>query len=232
MKLLAVETATEACSAALVNGEEITERYRIAPRKHAELILPMAQELLSDAGISLSDLDAVAFGRGPGSFTGLRIAAGIVQGIALGTDLPVVPVSTLAALAQGVMNEFSVRNVLAALDARMDELYWGAYTRDQNGLARLQGEEKVGPPEHVSTIESGPWVGAGSGWTEYQVHLKKLPGIKIDRVILDRFPHAADVALLAVDAFEAGMVVPAESATPEYLRNDVARKPAPYKGGS
>ena len=229
MKLLAVETATEACSAALLIGEEITERYRLAPRKHAELILPMAEELLSDAGIGLTDLDAVAFGRGPGSFTGLRIAAGIVQGIAFGADLPVVPVSTLAVLAQGVMQEFDVPNVLAAIDARMGEVYWGAYSRNQNGLARLQGKEKVSAPEHVSSIDSGPWLGAGSGWTDYQAQLKKILGNKINRVILDRFPHAADVALLAVNAFEAGMVVSAEAATPEYLRNNVARKPVTPK---
>ncbi len=229
MKLLAVETATEACSAALVIGEEITERYRLAPRKHAELILPMAQELLSDAGIGLTDLDGVAFGRGPGSFTGLRIAAGIVQGIAFGADLPVVPVSTLAALAQGVIKEFDAPNVLAAIDARMGEVYWGAYTRDENGLAWLQGKEKVSAPEHVSMTDSGPWAGAGSGWTDYQPQLKKILGNKINRVILDRFPHAADVALLAVEAFEAGMAVPAEAAIPEYLRNDVARKPTTSK---
>ena len=142
MILLALETATEACSAALAVDGDIRERFEVAPRGHSELILPMVDELMAEADISIEQVDAIAFGRGPGAFTGLRIAVGVTQGIAFGADLPVVPVSTLAALAQGSESN----SVLAAIDARMDEVYWGAYQRSSAGLMTLCGEEAVIPP--------------------------------------------------------------------------------------
>ena len=143
MKLLAIDTATEGCSAALVNDQQLLTRMEVQPRKHAELILPMLDELLSEAGLAISQLDALAFGRGPGAFTGVRIATGVIQGIAFGADLPVVPVSTLRALAQRAFQEYQHANVLTAFDARMDEVYWASYQLAENGLMRLQGVLKA-----------------------------------------------------------------------------------------
>ena len=125
MKLLAIDTATQACSAALLVGDAIAEDYAEVPRQHNRLILPMVQRLLDEAGLGLGELDALAFGRGPGAFTGVRLAAGVVQGLALGAGLPVVPVSNLAALAQGGLREWGWRRIVACLDARIGELYPG-----------------------------------------------------------------------------------------------------------
>ena len=150
MKLLAIDTATEGCSAALLIDNKMAVRMDVQPRKHAELILPMLDELLSEAGLSVSQLDALAFGRGPGAFTGVRIATGVIQGVAFAADLPVVPVSTLRALAQRTYNEYNHTNVLTAFDARMDEVYWAAYQLDDNGLMSLVGEEAVLSPDDVS----------------------------------------------------------------------------------
>ncbi|MFZ4702392.1 MAG: tRNA (adenosine(37)-N6)-threonylcarbamoyltransferase complex dimerization subunit type 1 TsaB, partial [Candidatus Methylumidiphilus sp.] len=143
MKLLSLETSTEACSAALYLDGEITERYQLAPQQHNKLILPMIQSLLAEADLKLHQLDALAFGRGPGSFTGVRIAAGIVQGLAFGADLPVAPVSTLAAMAQEVFAESDSQYALPCIDARMGEVYWGVYRRGNDGMAKLSGSEVV-----------------------------------------------------------------------------------------
>ncbi|HDP89812.1 MAG TPA: tRNA (adenosine(37)-N6)-threonylcarbamoyltransferase complex dimerization subunit type 1 TsaB, partial [Thioalkalivibrio sp.] len=149
MKILAIDTATDACSAALFLDGEVTSRFELAPRRHTELILPMVGSLLEEAGLAVTDLDAVAFGRGPGAFTGLRIAAGVAQGLALGADLPVIPVSTLATMAQQVMDEAGAEAVAAALDARMGEVYWGCYRRDAEGVAEPVGPETVCAPQAV-----------------------------------------------------------------------------------
>ena len=143
MKILAVETATEACSAALSVEGEIIERYTVSPREHSLLILPMLESLLAEAGLVLNQLDALAFGRGPGSFTGVRIAAGVIQGVAFGADLPVAPVSTLAAMAQDIFAKSRETAVFTALDARMGEVYWGVYQKSEDGYATLWGEEAV-----------------------------------------------------------------------------------------
>jgi tRNA threonylcarbamoyladenosine biosynthesis protein TsaB len=230
MKLLAIETATDACSAALSIDGEICERFEIAPRAHTELILPMIDELMAEADISISQVDAMAFGRGPGAFTGVRIAVGVTQGIAFGADLPVVPVSTLAALAQGCGGD----QILAALDARMDEVYWGAYQRNADGMMTLVGEECVLPPGEVplpdvslteaSLPERKGWQGAGIGW---QVYEAALMARCVGRVALwqgDCFPRARDVALLGIAGFEAGQAVAAEQALPVYLRDKVTWK--------
>ncbi len=134
MKLLAIETAAEACSAALLIDGEISLRYEVQPRKHSELIMSMLNSLLQEADLSPARLDGLAFGCGPGSFTGVRIAAGVAQGVALGADLPVVRVSTLAALAQGYFRQSGHTSVLPAFDARMQEVYWGCYRLQDSGL--------------------------------------------------------------------------------------------------
>ena len=225
MKILAIETATEACSAALLIDGEVMERYQVQPRGHSELILPMVDELLAEAGCPLSSLDAVAFGRGPGSFTGVRIATGVIQGIAFAADLPVAPVSTLAALAQRGFREAGVRRLLAAYDARMREVYWGAYEVMESGLVSAIVGDQVVLPDQVTAPPGGGWYGIGSGWATYQAELSAAVGEQLGGVMPGLFCSAHDVALLAVAAVESGQLVAAEAALPIYLRDNVAAKP-------
>jgi tRNA threonylcarbamoyladenosine biosynthesis protein TsaB len=221
VKLLAIETATDACSAALIIDGECQQRYALAPRAHTELILPMVDELMAEAGLSANQLDVMAFGRGPGAFTGVRIAVGVAQGIAFAADLPVVPVSTLAALAQGLATE---NKILAALDARMDEVYWGAYQRNEAGLMVLVGDECVSAPAAVPLPTGQHWHGAGAGWASYETQLVERCKPLAVTWQADCFPHAADVAQLAVAAYDAGQAVSAEQALPVYLRDTVTWK--------
>ncbi|VAX04878.1 tRNA threonylcarbamoyladenosine biosynthesis protein TsaB [hydrothermal vent metagenome] len=220
MIILALETATEACSAALNIDGEIRERFEIAPREHSMLILPMLESLLTEADISLQQVDALAFGRGPGAFTGVRIGVGVAQGVAFGVDLPVLPISTLAALAQAT----DAVQVLAAIDARMDEVYWGSYRRDKGGLMYLQGEECVAAPDATPTVSGEGWLGAGSGWNMYGDSLGARHAGQVSGVAVDALPRAAAVSRLAVAAFVAGEAVGAEQALPVYLRDTVTWK--------
>ena len=221
-KLLAIETSTPACSAALWAGEEVVERYALAPRQHAALMLPMIESLLLEADISVAQLDAIAFGCGPGSFTGVRIAASVVQGIAFAADLPVVPVSTLAALALGGMRVTGGEQLMAALDARKAEVYWGCYKREGNGAVALLGSECVCAPADVPCPDGSDWVGTGSGWEACGDELMKRTGGQVVRVLPDFEPHAADVAVLGSHAYRQGKTVSPEAAVPVYLRNNVA----------
>ncbi len=224
MKLLAIDTSTEACSAALSINGKISERYEMAPRRHAELILPMIDELLVDAGCTLAQMDAIAFGRGPGAFTGVRIGTGVVQGLAFSIDCPVVPVSSLAAMAYGAMAEYKVDNVLAGIDARMAEVYWAAYQRSVNGGVQLLDEERVCKPDETFIPESGNWIGAGTAWQTYGDELTARYNGLLGEHHPDLFPRARDVAALGVIGFDAGDAVSADEAQPVYLRNNVAKK--------
>lgn len=225
MRLLALETATEACSAALYLEGEIQLRYQVKPRGHSGLILGMMDELLAEAGLSPGQLDALAFGRGPGSFTGVRIATGVVQGAAFAADIPVVPVSTLAALAQRAFRERAEQKLLPAYDARMQELYWAAYQVNEQGLVEPVGREQVLSVEDLGPPAGHDWYGVGSGWAAYGEQLLARLGAEVvkgsDPEILCS---AYDVALLGVAGFSRGEAVPAESALPVYLRDNVARK--------
>lgn len=226
MKIIAIDTATEACSAALYVDGAFHERYRVAPREHAALILPMVDELLAAADTPLSALDAVAFGRGPGSFTGVRIATGVAQGLAFAAGLPVVPVSTLAALAQGAMRELGWEKVAAALDARMEEVYWGCYARDADGVMRLAGEEGVHAPAATPPLPGAGYYGVGSGWDAHGAALTARHCAGLAGQAGERLPRAGDVALLAASAVAAGGAVAAEEALPVYLRDQVTHQPA------
>lgn len=225
--LLAIDTSSEACSVALLCGSETVYRFTDVPRKHAELILPMVDEVLVDAGVRLQQLDAIAFGRGPGSFTGLRIAAGTVQGLAFGADRPVIPVSSLAGLAQRAWREHGWSQVYAAFDARMGDVYWGAYQRDADGDWQLLGEECVAPPAVICAaagiVAMDGWYGVGSGWT-YRSELEQQVGtlLHCDDKLL---PHALDLLPLARRALSRGQTISPEQVVPVYLRNDVAMKP-------
>jgi len=233
MKILALDTATEACSAALLIddevGQKIYSRYQLAPREHSRLILKMLDDLLSEAGLSVSDIDAIAFGQGPGSFMGLRIAAGVVQGIAFAHDIPVIPVSTLKAIAQRAFEETGDKHVLATIDARMDEVYWAAYSR-QDQHWQLHDEERVISPEKVTVpkiADNETWAGAGNGWANYKDRLLQTANCRLPTILSKCFPSAEVIAKLAVEEFKAGNTVPAAEAIPVYLRNDVAKKPKP-----
>ena len=222
MKLLAIETATEACSAALYIDGEIRERYQVQPRRHSELILPMMEQLLAEGGLGLGQLDALAFGRGPGSFTGVRIATGVIQGAAFGAGLPVVPVSTLAALAQRGFREQGFQRLLPAYDARMNEVYWAGYQANATGLMAPVLPEEVVAPAEITLPEGEGWHGVGSGWKAYQVLLSATLGSALASCDGELLCSAQDVARLAVAGYQAGTAVAAEEALPIYLRDRVA----------
>lgn len=215
MKLLAIETSTIACSAAVSVDGEICERFEIAPRQHAELLLPMIGAVLAEAGLSTGQLDALAFGRGPGAFTGLRIAAGVAQGIAFAADIPVVPVSTLAALAQGAAA--SRARVLAVMDARMQEVYWGMFETGPDGLVQLSGVEQVCAPDDVPVPPGRDWYGVGDGWQAHGDVLRARIGPALTAADPQCWPRAREIAVLGMQ----GERVPPEQALPVYLRDRV-----------
>lgn len=219
MKLLALDTSTEACSVALWVDGQVHERFDLG-QHHSELILTMVQQVLAESGLTLKQLDAIALSRGPGSFTSLRIGAGVVQGLAFGANLPVVPVSSLAVLAQGV----DAPKVLAAFDARMNQVYWGAYVRDGKGLMRLAGTEIVIAPADVPAPEGSGWVGAGNGWDQYAAVLTARLGSHVSEWRKQVFPKARHVAELGLELLKVGQTVTAEQAVPVYVRDEVAVK--------
>lgn len=230
--ILALDTSTDACSVALKRGDQLWSRFEIAPRQHAELILPMIDAVLAQAKVRKSELEVLAFSRGPGAFTGLRIAAGVIQGLGLGLDLPVVPVSTLAVLAQGAWRVHGKQRVLAGLDARLQEVYFAAYILE-GGEMRILGTEQVSSVADLimpSMAESDePWFGVGSAWLDYdQPLLQRLTNTQPDAAECDYdqelMPHAQDVALLAEFALQRGETVDVAEAVPVYLRNNVAKK--------
>jgi tRNA threonylcarbamoyladenosine biosynthesis protein TsaB len=222
MKILAIETATEACSAALDINDSCIQRFQLAPRQHTQLILPMVDELLSEAGIQVQDLDAIAFGQGPGAFTGVRIAIGVIQGLAFAHDLPVIPVSTLAALAQHVAQEHD--HVAVAIDARMQEIYWGLYKKNDSGLMQAITEEKVCSPANITSPTENEWFGVGTGWNTYPEDIKSNFTSTLVGFNGDALPAATDILTLAKAAFMQDKVISVEEAMPIYLRNEVANK--------
>lgn len=222
--LLALDTATEACSVALLHKGQVLSRYEVIPRLHAQRLLPMIQELLAEAGLPLSAMDAIAFGRGPGAFTGIRIAIGVVQGLSFGIERPVLPISDLAVIAQRAYRQQGATQVATAIDARMDEVYWGCYQLQQGEMCLL-GSESVLPPEQVCLPRGaeGEWMGAGTGWGSYAERLPFKPE-KLDASLL---PHAEDLLSLAGFAWARGEAVPADQALPVYLRDKVATPKQP-----
>lgn len=231
MKLLALDTSSEGCSAALWLDGQISERFELAPRGHTRLLMPMVRELLAEQGLSPKDLDALAFARGPGSFTGLRIATGVIQGLSWGLNLPVVPVSSLAAVALDAIEQHQLadgEHIAVAFDARMGEVYWGTFLCQQ-GLPVLIGEERVCPPGAVSlpgSDVSANWTGAGQGWI-LKGDMPEVVVCRIRAVDDTLVPRAAMVARLAEQDFRNGIAVPAELAQPVYIRDEVAWKKLP-----
>ncbi|OEF24047.1 tRNA (adenosine(37)-N6)-threonylcarbamoyltransferase complex dimerization subunit type 1 TsaB [Vibrio rumoiensis] len=237
-KILALDTSTENCSVALMINDQIFTRSEVAPRDHTKKILPMVDEVLKEAGITLHDLDALAFGRGPGSFTGVRIGIGIAQGLSFGAELPMIGISTLAAMAQGCYRANQSEHVVAAIDARMSEIYWAQYTRQENGEwttvmisnaedSTSQGECVIPPQELAANLSAseGLWTQAGTGWAAYQEALSQLPLTMQPSEVL--YPEAQDIAVLAQIEWRKGNTVDAEQASPTYLRDKVTWKKLP-----
>lgn len=219
MNLIALETSTEACSVAVVRGQLLAERFEIAPRRHAELALPWADALLAETGLARGALQAVAVGRGPGAFTGVRLGVSLAQGMALALGIPAICVSTLAALAMRAEAEEGAR-VLAAIDARMGEVYWAAF-EIRNGLPHPLTDEHVAAPASVA-VEGTSWQGVGTGFAAQDGALAQSLATHMLSVDAQALPHAADVARLALAAHARGEAVAPERLEPAYLRNNVA----------
>ena len=215
--ILAIETSTELASAALLHGDELIFRESLGVQTHSETILPMVQQLLAQAGIALSRCDAIAFGVGPGSFTGVRTACGVVQGLAFGSDLPVVPVVTLEAMAQACFETAQSTDVLSILDARMGEVYWAQYRYHAAGW-QIVVEPTLSAAVNVQA--QGVVQACGNGLTAYaqDFSAQTFAAKGLARVM----PHAAQVAALGAKAFQQGRTIPLQDAQPLYLRNKVA----------
>lgn len=218
MKILAIDTSTEYCSVALLEGE-ITFQEILAGQRHSELILPMVKRILSGAGLTLAQLDGIAFGAGPGSFTGLRIACGVAQGLALGTGLPVIGICTLEALAQETGSSF----VLAALDARMREIYHAAYEKTAEGWKSIS-EPALCLPGTAPLVQGIEWTGCGSGFDLYDEALRAHYEGQLRDVLRGLRPNARAMVELAAPRFAAGLGVDPAAAAPFYVRNKVALK--------
>ena len=220
MKLLALDTATERCSVALLVDERIIERAAETPRGHADLVLPMVNDVLAEAGLTLRQLDGLAYGRGPGAFTGVRIAVGVAQGLAYGARLATVGISDLAAVAQQFVATRA--HILVCMDARMNEVYWGRFEATPAGLVAAASVERVDRPEAVEP--GNATVFAGTGFAAYpQLVGGRAPGV----VHGTARPHAHDIARLAAAELRAGRGQPPEKAQPVYLRDQVATVKAP-----
>ena len=220
MNLLALETATEACSVALMHGDAMIDRSEVAPRRHAELVLPMAESLLAEAGIARKQLDAIAVGQGPGAFTGVRLAISVAQGLALALDIPVLPVSSLAALAMQAPHDDGA--ILAVIDARREEIYAGAFGSNAEGWVEPLARERVLAASDLSLPEAEAWNVIGSGWNAYGEALREHLPFPPRWADGDRYPQARDVARLAAPLFASGKGVSPEQALPVYLRDKVA----------
>jgi tRNA threonylcarbamoyladenosine biosynthesis protein TsaB len=219
LNLLALDTSTEYCSVALLRDDVLALREDRAIQRHSEMILPMIEDLLAASGLALAQLDGIAFGAGPGSFTGLRIACGVAQGLAYGAGLPVVPVGTLAALAQ----EAGRPKVIACLDARMGEIYHAAYRHDGGHWMEIAAPG-VGPAHAAPAVDGDGWFGCGNGFAVYADALSARYGRQLEGVAAGLHPHARSIARLAVPVLAAGRGLPAEQAAPIYVRDKVALK--------
>lgn len=223
MRILAIDTATAMCSAALSMQGVVSERCRLVPQGHGEWILSMIDGLLQEANTTVNELDALAFGRGPGSFTGVRMAISIAQGLGFGAGLPLLPVSNLAMVAQGCFREHGCEHVLVAMDARMNEVYFAEYHIVDEGMTLL-GEERLLPPNEPPAITGHePVVAVGTGWSAYPELIEQIP-VSIELVDDDRLPRAEDALPIACSMYQKGETEEVMDVRPTYLRNKVAWK--------
>ena len=224
MITLAIDTATEACSVALKTHNQSYTRFEVCPQQHSQKLLPMVDEVLKEAGLRLRDVDMLAYGRGPGSFTGVRIATGMIQGLALGSGLPVAGISTLQTMAQQALQTTDSAVVAAAIDARMGEVYFGIFER-KDGIATLIGEERVCSPADAaaSLTEQSDYAKVGTGWAAYP----ELSVLLNDEDVVIHYPDAASMTVLAERASHDGATTDAMGISPVYLRDKVTWKKLP-----
>lgn len=215
MRLLAIETSTEHCSVALIQGEKLLSRSELAGQKHSEILLGRIDELLVEAGCTLKDIEGIAFGAGPGSFTGVRIAASVAQGLAFGLDIPVIPVCTLEALAEASGHE----RIACALDARLDEVYFAAYERSGDNWQAIV-EPCLSPIGELAQLPGSHWVGVGSGFSILDSELAK--HLRLAQTDAQQYPQASAVANLGTRMLAKGQGKNDVEAQPIYLRNKVA----------
>ena len=219
MNILALDTSGDYCSLALLMDGKVLSREKRVGQNHSQVLLPLMDSLFSESGISLKKLDGIAFGAGPGSFTGLRIACGVAQGLAFAGDLPVAGICTLEALAEAMPG----RQVIASLDARMGEIYHAAYKKNGDRWQKVS-EPGLYPPLRAPQVAGGGWIGCGSGFAVYPGELKLRYRGQLSEVIADAVPHAREMARLAAGVLERGEGCTAEAAVPIYLREKVALK--------
>ena len=223
MKVLAIETSTTACSLGLrIDGETIEQSTQLG-RNHRREILPLISSLLADSGVDLRALDLIVYGKGPGSFTGLRIALGVVQGLAYGVGVPVVGISTLACCAQGRYRLFGDEQIVVAQTARLTEVFFGAYVVKQ-GLVEPIVADGLFEAAEVPLLPAGRWVGIGGAW-QFRETMEVALGGKMVDTQLEVFPYAHDLLDLGVQGYASGDAINPMLATPEYLREQVANKP-------
>ena len=221
MNLLAIETSTEACSAALSVNGQVSTHYKIVSHKHTELILPMIDSLLQKASLTLCEIDVLSYGCGPGSFTGLRIAAGVIQGLAYGAKRPVLAISSLQALAQQVAHSEQAPRILVMIDARMEEVYWGYYELDVNGVMQLIGAESLSHPSEISIPHTQDFIAVGSGWGRYAEHVPPKLMQQARDLKTECLPRAEDVVFLAAQTYSHQGTLQAHQALPHYIRQQV-----------
>ena len=219
VNLLALDTSTEYLSLALLKGDKTFTFDLNAGQTHSQIILPQLQALLNEADLQLNALQGIAFGAGPGSFTGVRIAAGVAQGLGFGANLPVVSICTLLALAEASGAE----KVIACLDARMGEVYHAVYAK-VDGEWQTIIEPGLYKPEAVPALDGGDWTGAGSGWQTYAAQLGGAYAGQLQNVQAQLLPSASAILSLAQPVFARGEAKPASEAMPIYIRNRVALK--------
>lgn len=221
-RILAIDATTEACSAALFFDGEINQRFEVAPRRHTELILPMVRDLLSEAGIQLNQLDTIAVDQGPGSFTGVRVSTGVAQGLAFAAEIPVIPVSSLAAMAYAAHQELEQSTVLASIDARMKEVYWGLFSCREKHVSLIEAERVSSIKELSDTIRED-CIAVGTGTQAYQSELEEHSCITVNTNDNLLYPKAESIAILASQMNVAIDGIMPDAVEPVYLRNNVAR---------
>ena len=220
MKLLGIETSSNVGSVALRIGGEIRSAEMASPREQTEQLLTLVHESLAAAGLTLRDLDGIAFGRGPGSFTGLRIAAAIAQGLAVTSGVPLLPVSSLQCLAQTALRSAGAACSLVCVDARMGEVYWAAFAL-HGDVMRPAGDERLGMPANLAAPAARPWAAVGDGFASYRDALAGLAA-GAERTLADLKPAAQDLLPQAVADLAAGRSVTPRDALPVYLREHTA----------
>lgn len=223
MTILAIDTTTHACSCAISIDGKIIEDFKVVPQQHGKHLLASIDQLLNSNGLNKRDLTAIAVTNGPGSFTGLRIGAGVAQGLAMALALPVIPVSTLQVMAQGAVRLYNSSDILVAMDARMHEVYWGEYSLGANGIMQEQVADQVIAPAGCMPSQTKAWLRCGNGWKQYE-QLFPDECLKLEYAELD-YPHAYDLLEIANNLFIEQCITKPDQLKLKYLRDKVAHKP-------